>query len=130
MRPAPLICLAFAASSADPRSRTLTGTASTPRRAAWSAPRAVHRATEPGPSMPAAVGNCTYRDGLPANKPASSAAITGRYSPLPTRATGPGIAPHLLGGFIGPVPVRVLCPARRVVGRPGDRDGGHRQRPD
>src|ERR1035437_9489701 len=50
------------------------------------------RETEAGPSGPAAVGSCTYFGDRPAISAASSPSIAGRYSPLPTSATGPGLA--------------------------------------
>src|ERR1035441_7957096 len=70
----------------------MTGTASTPSRAACFAPSAIHRETEADPSFPAAVGSCTYFGDRPAISAASSSSIAGRYSPLPTSATGPGLA--------------------------------------
>src|ERR1017187_8289096 len=92
MSPAPATSSALAGSSAESRSSAMTGTASTPSRTACCAPSAIHRETEAGPSGPAAVGSCTYFGDRPAISAASSSSIAGRYSPLPTSATGPGLA--------------------------------------
>src|SRR5688572_9864895 len=85
---------ALTESSAEARSRTRTGSTSAPRSSKWSTPMAAQRWKTSSPSGHDAVGRMTTRGRdrpVDCSRPSSTSSISGRNSPAPTSATGPGI---------------------------------------